>query len=159
MPLDPPVPDPAAGASDDPAGDADRRAVLAANAAYYEAFEARDLEAMSDAWEHGDRVSCTHPGWQTLRGWGAVAGSWFALFQGPQHLQFVLTGSHVEAVGDVAWVTVDENLLDSGGHAPGAGEGDAAVGGTVAALNLFVRGGDGRWRLVAHHGAPVARRG
>lgn len=155
MPLDPPVPDPAEGTADD----GDEVAVLAANAAYYEAFEARDLEAMSDAWEHGDRVSCTHPGWQTLRGWGAVAGSWFALFQGPQHLQFVLTGTHVEVVGDVAWVTVDENLLDSGGQAPGAGEGDAAVGGTVAALNLFVRSADGRWRLVAHHGAPVARRG
>lgn len=154
MPVDPSVPDPAKGTDD---GDA--AAVLAANAAYYEAFEARDLEAMSDAWEHGDRVSCTHPGWQTLRGWGAVAGSWFALFQGPQHLQFVLTGTHVEVVGDVAWVTVDENLLDSGGQAPGAGEGDAAVGGTVAALNLFVRRADGRWGLVAHHGAPVARRG
>lgn len=155
MPLDPPVPDPGAGTADD----GDEVAVLAANAAYYEAFEARDLEAMSDAWEHGDRVSCTHPGWQTLRGWGAVAGSWFALFQGPQHLQFVLTGTHVEVVGDVAWVTVDENLLDSGGQAPGAGEADAAVGGTVAALNLFVRGADGRWGMVAHHGAPVARRG
>jgi len=28
-------------------------------------------------------------------------------------------------------------------------------GGTVAALNVFVRVG-ARWRLVAHHGSPVA---
>ena len=41
--------------------------VKAANAAFYEAFEARDMDAMSEVWEHSDRVVCTHPGWQALR--------------------------------------------------------------------------------------------
>ena len=54
-----------------------------ANRGFYDAFEARDLDAMSDVWEHDDTVVCTHPGWRTLHGWGAVAGSWFALFGGP----------------------------------------------------------------------------
>jgi ketosteroid isomerase-like protein len=121
--------------------------VQAANAAFYEAFEARDMDRMSDVWEHGDRVSCVHPGWGVLRGWGPVAGSWFALFTGPQHLQFILTNEVVEVAGDTGWVTVDENLLD----------GDA-VAGTVTALNVFLRSDDGRWRLVAHHGSPVAQR-
>jgi len=125
----------------------DVQSVRAANAAFYDAFEARDMDRMSDVWEHSDRVTCVHPGWQALRGWGPVAGSWFALFGGPQHLQFILTNEVVEVAGDAAWVSVDENLLD----------GDQ-VGGTVAALNIFVRGDDGRWRLVAHHGAPVAPR-
>lgn len=120
--------------------------VLAANAAFYEAFEARDMDRMSDVWEHSDRVSCVHPGWAVLRGWGPVAGSWFALFGGPQHLQFILTNEAVEVQGDTGWVTVDENLLDA---EPGA------VAGTVTALNVFVRSDD-RWRLVAHHGSPVA---
>ncbi len=111
--------------------------------AFYDAFEARDLDAMSDLWEHSERVSCTHPGWSVLRGWAAVAASWMALFQGPQRLQFILTDEQVEVVGDVAWVTVDENLLgeDSGG--------------TVTSLNMFVRT-DGVWKLVAHHGSGVA---
>jgi ketosteroid isomerase-like protein len=121
-------------------------AVAAANRAFYEAFEARDLDAMSDLWEHGDRVSCSHPGWGVLRGWGQVAASWMALFQGPQHLQFILTDERVEVVGDVAWVTVDENLL-----------GDDA-GSTVTSLNVFVRGLAGDWKLVAHHGSAVAPR-
>jgi len=121
--------------------------VRAANAAFYEAFEARDMDAMSDTWEHSDRVSCVHPGWAVLRGWGPVAGSWFALFGGPQRLQFILTDEVVEVAGGTGWVTVDENLLD--------GE---EVAGTVTALNVFVRGDDGRWRLVAHHGSPVAQR-
>ena len=121
---------------------ADRAAVLAANDAFYEAFEARDLDAMSDLWEHSDRVSCTHPGWSVLRGWGAVAASWLAMFQGPQQIQFILTDEHVELAGDTAWVTLDENII-----------GDQA-GSTVSALNVFVRSEEG-WRLVAHHGSPV----
>lgn len=133
--------DPAA--SEPPAaGDAEAE-VRAANRRYYEAFEQRDLDLMSEVWEHSDRVACTHPGWRTLRGWGAVSGSWFAIFGGPQHLQVILTNEAIEVAGDVAWATVDENLLDVEGS------------GTVAALNLFVRSGD-RWRLVAHHGSPVA---
>jgi ketosteroid isomerase-like protein len=99
---------------------------------------------MSDAWERSDRATCTHPGWATLRGWGPIAASFFALFQGPQQLQFVLTEEHIEVVGDAGWATVDENLLGAQG------------GATVAALNLFVRNpADGSWRLVGHHGSVV----
>ena len=54
--------------------EADLEAVLEANQAFYEAFEARDIDAMSELWEHTDRVVCTHPGWATLRGWGADRG-------------------------------------------------------------------------------------
>ncbi|HSL58129.1 MAG TPA: nuclear transport factor 2 family protein [Acidimicrobiales bacterium] len=122
--------------------------MLAANAAFYAAIEAADLDAMSDLWEHSERVVCTHPGWATIRGWGGVSASWFSIFQGPQRLQFVLTNSSVAVSGGTAWVTIDENLLASG---VGAG-----AGGTVAALNLFVRQMDGSWRMVAHHGSPVA---
>ena len=135
---------------------ADADAVQAAHRAFYDAFEARDLDAMSSLWEHSDRVVCTHPGWRTLRGWGAVSGSWFALFGGPEPLQFILTNEVVAVDGDTAWVTVDENLINSGGPGPG---GSGAIGATVAALNLFRRHGgpDGdRWLLVAHHGSPVA---
>lgn len=122
----------------------DEAAVRATNQAFYEAFESRDLDAMSDCWEHSDRVVCTHPGWRTLRGWGAVSGSWFALFGGPSPLQFILTDEVVAVAGDTAWVSVDENLISA-----------EMGGGTVAALNVLVRAG-GRWRLVAHHGSPVA---
>ncbi len=101
---------------------------------------------MSDLWERSDRAICTHPGWPTLRGWARISASWFTLFQGPQHLQFVLTEERVEVEGEVAWVTVDENLL-----------GDRASGATVSAVNVFVRSrGDGRWRMVCHHGSVVS---
>jgi ketosteroid isomerase-like protein len=123
---------------------ADARAVLAVNRAFYEAFEAADLDAMSDLWEHSDRVSCVHPGWSVLRGWGAVSASFLAIFQGPHRLQFILTEERVTVAGDTAWVTVDENIIGS------------EAGSTVTALNLFVRHGDrDGWRVVAHHGSSV----
>ena len=117
--------------------------MLAANEAFYEAFEERDLDAISNLWERSDRALCTHPGWSTLHGWGAIASSFAALFQNGQALQFILTDQRVEVAGDLAWVTLDENLLGEQG------------GSTVAALNLFARGAAGQWRMVGHHGSPV----
>jgi ketosteroid isomerase-like protein len=128
-----------------PNRDGDARDVLAANAAFYEAFEQRDLDAMSDIWEHSDRVACVHPGWAVLHGWASVAASWFALFDGPQRLQFIVTDERVEVVGDLAWVTCNENLLDTGATQ------------AVAATNVFVRH-DAGWRLLHHHGSPVVQR-
>lgn len=125
--------------------DADVDAVRSANGAFYDAFEQRDLDAMSDVWEHSDRVACVHPGWSILTGWGAVSASWFALFDGPQRLQFIVTDERIVVVGDLAWVTCNENLIDGGTTQ------------AVAATNVFVRVGGG-WRLVHHHGSPVLQR-
>ncbi len=122
----------------------DAHVVLETNRRFYAAFEALDLDAMSDVWEHGEEVCCTHPGWTTLRGWAAVSASWYALFTNGQRLQFIVTNEHVDVRGDVAWVTCDENILG----------GDGASGGTVAALNLFARQPAG-WRMVAHHASAV----
>jgi ketosteroid isomerase-like protein len=120
--------------------------VLAANAAFYAAFEAGDMDAMSDVWEHSDRAECVHPGWTRLTGWGAISASFFALFQNGQRLQFILTNQRVDVDADsvLAWVSCDENILSE------------QVGGTVAALNLFARDGAGAWHLVVHHGSSVA---
>ena len=120
--------------------------VLAANAAFYEAFEQQDLTTMAALWADHDEIVCVHPGWPRLVGREAVLGSWAAIFGGPQRLQFILTDEQVTILGDSAWVVLDENLLDG----PAAG--------VVAAINLFVRI-DGRWRLVVHHGSPVPNRG
>ena len=116
--------------------------VLAANLAFYEAHEARDLVAMRAVWEHSDRVICVHPGWPILRTWPVVEQSWMRILGGPGRNQFILTNESVHVAGDVAWVTLDENLV--------AGE----ASGTIAATNMYVRGSGG-WQLVLHHGSPV----
>jgi ketosteroid isomerase-like protein len=119
-------------------------AVRAVNRAFYEAFETRDVVALDRLWEHGDRVTCVHPGWPILRGWEAVRSSWAGILNGPGRLQFILTNDVVVVAGDVAWVTLDENLIGPSGD-----------GGTIAATNLLARQDDGRWLLVGHHGSPV----
>jgi hypothetical protein len=56
------------------------------------------------------------------------------------------TQCHAVAIdGHLAWVTLDENLVDTAGT------------GTVAATNLYADRGDG-WRLLVHHGSPVLSR-
>ena len=142
--MSPAEPDPAEPAGADPV-EVDR--VLAANRRFSEAFESSDMPALAAAWEHSDRVVCTHPGWATLRGWDDVQASWQAILRGGGAPQFVLTAEHVSIVGSVAWVTLDENLLGAGG-----------ASGTVAALNVLVRDDDGAWRMVAHHGSSVVPR-
>lgn len=117
--------------------------VRAINAAFYAAHESGDLVAMAKVWENSERVVCTHPGWPILRGWTAVGESWRRIMSGPVQNQFILTNEVIEVIGDVAWVTLDENLISSGGA------------GTVAATNVFVRDTDGDWHLVNHHGSPV----
>jgi ketosteroid isomerase-like protein len=75
-----------------------------------------------------------------------VFESWRAIFRGGS-LQFVLTEENVHVQGDVGWVSLDENLIGAEG-----------TSGTVAALNVFARGDDGSWRMVAHHGSSVVAR-
>ncbi len=116
--------------------------VLAANQAFYDAHEARDLAAMRGVWEHSDRASCTHPGWPILRTWPLIEESWRRIFAGNGRNQFIVTNDAVVREGEFAWVTLDENLVQGADTA------------TVAATNMFVLV-DGEWKLVLHHGSPV----
>jgi ketosteroid isomerase-like protein len=125
----------------------DRSAVLAANDAFYEAFEAADVVAMARGWEHSDRAACTHPGWQRLTGWDEVGRSWAAILGGGASMQFILTDRRVDVLGDAAIVLVDENIVGTPGGS-----------GTVAAVNVFARAGNGSWAMIGHHGSPVVRR-
>ncbi|MGB0112588.1 MAG: nuclear transport factor 2 family protein [Ilumatobacteraceae bacterium] len=117
--------------------------VIQANKAFYAAHEARDLDAMRAVWEHSERATCIHPGWPILRTWPRVEESWRRILEGPGRNQFILTNEAVAVHGDIAWVTLDENLVSGQGT------------GTIAATNIFARA-DGIWRLVEHHGSPVS---
>lgn len=119
--------------------------VRAANQAFYDAHEGRDLAAMQAIWEHSDRTVCVHPGWPILRTWPLIEDSWRRILAGPGRNQFILTNEAVAIDGDFAWVTLDENMMDANGT------------GTVAATNLFSQVA-GHWKLIAHHGSPVMMR-
>lgn len=115
------------------------------NAEFYSSFEARSLDRMSELWEHSDEVRCTHPGWPTLKGWGAVSASFYNLFQSAPGLQFLLSDTDVRLEGSSALVFTTENLL---------GE---AVGTTVSSLNVLRYDPASRgWKVIAHHASPVS---
>lgn len=119
--------------------------VLEANQAFYTAHEERDLPAMIAIWDHSNAAVCIHPGWPAIRGWAAIEAAWGRIFSGPGRNQFILTNLAGSVRGTVAWVTLDENLMDSGNTT------------TIAATNVFVRRNDG-WKMTLHHGSPVVNR-
>ncbi len=126
-----------------PAQGEDSRQVRQLNSAFYRAHETQDFDAMAEVWSHGRDVMCIHPGWPILRGWTAVGESWRRIFSGPAENQFIMTNEQLNIAQGVAWMTLDENLM-------------SAVGtGTIAATNIFLRT-SGKWKLVHHHGSPVA---
>ncbi len=128
--------------------EAERRAVLAANDAFYRAFAAGDAAVMADLWSRSLLVACIHPGWAPLAGRQAVLDSWNAILAAPQPTQVSCRDAWASRVGpsavdgpaDRAMVICKEVL---------AGQG------LLAATNLFVREDDA-WRIFHHHAGPVA---
>lgn len=138
----------------------DERAVLFANVALYDAFEAADLDLMEAVWMDGpgaDDVICVHPGWPPLRGRAQVLRSWAMIMANTTNISFVLTDIDATVDGDVAVVTCAENILTGMPEEPELSTALAVTGlsgGRVAATNVFRRTGSG-WRLWVHHASPV----
>jgi ketosteroid isomerase-like protein len=114
-------------------------AVLAANEAFYAAFNQKDLDAMGAAWAKSDDIGCIHPGWNLLRGRDEVMQSWRNILANPEQPRLVVGGASVFFLGDGAIVLCRELV----GGAP------------LAATNIFVREA-GAWKLLHHHSGPVA---
>jgi ketosteroid isomerase-like protein len=112
-------------------------AVLAANAAYYDAFSARDFAAMSAVWADED-ISCIHPGWPALVGRQAVLSSYREILRNPLQNRVVCRNAHALVGKDDARVLCAEIVGDA----------------TLAATNWFRRI-DGAWRLIHHQASPI----
>jgi ketosteroid isomerase-like protein len=114
-------------------------AVLAANDAFYHAFNEKDIEAMDAVWAASADVACVHPGWNLLFGRDQVIESWRRILSNPEQLRIFTGGESVVFVGEVALVLCRELV----GGAP------------LAATNVFVQQG-GAWKLLHHHSGPVS---
>jgi ketosteroid isomerase-like protein len=117
------------------------RAVLMANAAFYDAFGQRDPGAMAAIWADTSPVTCVHPGWDVLVGRDAVLASWNDILSQPTAPPITCTNAVVYLYGETASVVCMERLPT----------------GLLVATNVFVREA-GRWRMVHHHAGPVATR-
>lgn len=126
----------------------ERTEVLAANAAFYRAFEKKDIEAMSCVWSQGTGSLCIHPGREVLRGWKDIRSSWEKIFSNTQYLEIETETIAIEIRETLAYVIVVENLLQVSGS--------RRVQARSMATNVFDRMA-ASWYLVHHHGSPVMR--
>ena len=113
--------------------------VLAANEAFYDAFNTRDLPAMDALWARDVPVACTHPGWAAVQGRVKVLTTWAAILGNPEQPRIVAGAAQAFVSGTSAWVLGRELF----GGSP------------LAATNLFTLE-QGEWRLVHHHSSPVS---
>ena len=115
--------------------------VLAANQAFYDAFDRCDLAAMDDLWARAPGSACVHPGWAALDSRSSIMESWRAILEPGNAPAIRCSDPRVTMAGDMAFVVCTEVLS----------------GGDLVATNIFVRE-DGAWKICHHHASPVARR-
>ncbi len=116
-----------------------------AEAAFYEAFERADLEAMMTVWSEDEEIVCVHPGGPRIAGYAAIRETWRGIFERGSRLSLrVVHQSHLRS----PFVAV-HSLLEYVSV-----KGDNTLRAPVVATNIYMRGPLG-WRLVMHHASPA----
>jgi ketosteroid isomerase-like protein len=116
-----------------------------AEAAFYEALERCDLDAMMAVWAEDEEVVCIHPGGPRLVGYSTIRDAWQRVFANGAKLRVRVSQQTTVSTPFAMVSTLLEHFatLD-----------DKNVSAPVAATNVYVRGALG-WRMVAHHASPV----
>jgi hypothetical protein len=113
--------------------------VLAANAAFYDAFARRDVTAMTDLWAQSHPVSCAHPGWDLLSGRDEVIACWLAILGAEDAPKIACSRATAEVFDRVAYVLCLETLEE----------------GVLIATNVFVLE-EGVWKIAHHQAGAIA---
>ena len=114
--------------------------------AFYQAFEAKDIDAMMATWAEDEDIVCVHPGGPRLVGYDAVRAGWEQIFASEARLSF--------QVEDIVVVETVGMALQSAHEHVSVGD-DPKPRGTAIATNVFLRTPSG-WRMVMHHASPAA---
>ena len=117
----------------------------AAEAAFYEALERCDADAMMAVWAEEDEVTCIHPGGPRLVGHATIREAWRAIFANGMRLKLRLSQATTLSTPFAVVNTVLEHFSTPN---------DQAVSAPIVATNVYVRGATG-WRMVAHHASAV----
>lgn len=116
-----------------------------AEAAFYEALERGDIDAMMEVWADDEEVVCIHPGGPRLTGYEAVLKSWAQIFSSGQRLRIQISHEVVLSGMMLTVHSVHENIAAQGEQRPGQ---------PVVATNAYLRTADG-WRMIVHHASPA----
>ena len=113
--------------------------------AFYQAFEAKDVDAMMATWADDEEIVCVHPGGVRMIGYDAVRAGWEQIFAGDARLSFRLDEIVVlETVGMALQSAVEHVTVGD----------DPKPRGAAVATNVFLRTPSG-WRIAVHHASPA----
>jgi len=118
--------------------DDERDAVLAANRAFYRAFNDRDYDSMEQIWAPTGAMVCLHPGQGPLHERTAILRSWQGILSHPESPRVRCVDEWVVGRAGLAIVVCREILAN----------------GQLMATNTYARTSEG-WRMVGHHSGPV----
>jgi len=116
-----------------------------AEAAFYEAFMKRDLEAMMAVWADDDEIYCVHPRGPRVTGIAQVRESWRQIFSSAQSMRFQVREQHFLQAMMVSIHSVYEHISTTG---------ETRARGCVLATNIYMRTERG-WRMMVHHASPA----
>jgi ketosteroid isomerase-like protein len=116
----------------------------AAEAAFYEALQAGDAEAVMRVWSEDDEPVCIHPGGPRLVGAAAIRASFEQLLGGG-----ALPVTPERVLRSVSMGCAVHNVVERVSLPRGA----PAAFACVLATNVYLRTPQG-WRLVLHHASP-----
>ncbi|MBS3935646.1 MAG: nuclear transport factor 2 family protein [Sulfuritalea sp.] len=116
-----------------------------AEAAFYEALERGDLDAMMSVWAEDEEIVCVHPGGPRLAGYALVREGWRHIFAGGTRLKVQLLALSTVHSPFTAVHSVIEQISVIG---------QKHLAAPVVATNVFIRGALG-WRMIVHHASPV----
>jgi hypothetical protein len=121
-------------------------AVHQANAAFYLAFHSLDVARMEEVWLQEPYITCVHPGWPVLSGWGPVMASWERIFEHTFEVSITTADARIHVGLDAAWIVLTEDIHSRND--------EGISSGAVLATNVFERRGI-RWCMVHHHGSTL----
>jgi ketosteroid isomerase-like protein len=114
-------------------------------AAFVDALERGDLEAMMSVWAEDEEIVCVHPGGARLIGYVAIREAWRRIFDTGRRLKIELSPPTLVSTPFVTTCSRIERV-----HVRDAG----TVSAPLAVTNVFIRSALG-WRLIAHHASAV----
>jgi ketosteroid isomerase-like protein len=119
-------------------------APLRALSDFYDAFNLRDLEKMSQNWAQTEEIAMDNPLGGIKRGWDEIKAVYERIFSGPARVYVEFYDYTIHEAGETF-------------YAVGRERGELRVGNTVVPLAIrttrIFRMIDGRWRQVHHHGS------
>lgn len=114
-------------------------------AAFYQALERGDLDAMMNVWSEDEEIVCVHPGGPRLNGYALVREGWRHIFEGGTRLKVQLLAlSTVHAPFTAVHSVIEQISVIGQKH----------LAAPVVATNVYIRGALG-WRMIVHHSSPV----